>query len=158
MKGILLDYIEGCSLDDIVHRFPRSTWQTTVDEALGIVHTMDMMKLLNEDVAEWNCIVSGASDSAGEDNERETAKPRVQMIDLAMCRARRADKSDGDWGRAKHHAQEEVFALAMKQYWKRKQNFDLDFEMAYPYGKYSDTLCDACGRIFVRYDHVCPNK
>lgn len=72
MKGILLDYIEGCGLEDIGNHFPRSCWLFIVDEALRIVRTMDKMCMLNEDVALRNFVVSRELDSVLDDSHGET--------------------------------------------------------------------------------------
>lgn len=156
VKGILLDFIDGCNLDAVAQNFPRSTWQGIVDEALGIVRTMDNMNILKKDVAERNFIVSAAPDSVEVGEQGESTEPHVYIIDLAMCRLRRADESDGDWGRAKNNTLEESFADFVKKDLKRDHNFELDFNIEFKYLKYGDTECADYGHV--RYDHVCPTN
>lgn len=154
LKGVLLDYIEGCDLNEVVQHFPRSSWKYIVDEAVKIIYAMDKLNILNRDVHERNFVISGASDSVVSVNQGEPAQPRVYMIDLAMCRVRRPDESDGEWGRAKHKEGEALFGVSLKEKWKKRHNFELDYEYKMPYRKYADRWCDLCGLDFVHWDLV----
>lgn len=110
------------------------------------------MNILNEDVAEWNFVVTEASDVDQVDNQGEPVKPHLWMIDLAMCRTRGVDESDGDWFRDKHHSNEEVFAGTMKNILKAYHDFDLNFKLTLQYLKYGDKFCDGCDGNLVRYN------
>lgn len=126
VKAILLDYVEGCNLNEVVHHFPRSSWKHFVDEAVKIAHTVDKLNILNRDVDERNFVISGSPDSALGDNQGKLPKPHMFMIDLAMCRIRRSDESDGEWGRAKFNEDEALFTVTLKQKWKKHQDFELE--------------------------------
>lgn len=117
VKGILLDYIDGCDVFEMVNRFPRTSWQYIVNEALEICRVMNEMDILNTDVSPKNFVVAGAPATAVSSNHGENVKPHVYMIDLAMCRVRRPDEADGEWGYAKYRI--ENFALGLKRELKK---------------------------------------
>lgn len=75
-----------------------------------------------------------------------------------MCRVRRPDEAEGEWGLAKHNGLEECFANEMKKKLKADHGFQLDFNLVKRCRQYADAECAACGYNTVRYNHVCPNK
>jgi hypothetical protein len=58
IKGILLQYIEGGNMWDIVNSFFQSSWQDLVDQAVAIVRILGDHNILNQDVRPENFLVS----------------------------------------------------------------------------------------------------
>ncbi|KAK7422777.1 hypothetical protein QQZ08_009402 [Neonectria magnoliae] len=126
VKGLLLQYIDGCDLWGIVHRFPRSSWQDIVDQALAIIRVLGDYNILNKDVRPENFMVSTTTEGR---QQEEEGQHRVFMIDFALCRFREQDESDLEWGRAKFSKDEEgAIALRMKKLLSEKHDFQLHYE------------------------------
>lgn len=98
----------------MVHQFPRSSLKYIVDAAVKIIHIMDDMNIRNEDAKERNSVVTGEHESVEPVEDGKHPKPHVYMIDLALCRVRRLDESEGEWGSAKHSEYETGFAQHLK--------------------------------------------
>ncbi|KAK7402684.1 hypothetical protein QQX98_011547 [Neonectria punicea] len=127
VKGLLLQYIDGCDLWNIVHRFPRSSWQEIVDQALAIIRVLGDYNILNKDVRPENFMVSTTMEN--HQQEEEAQQCRVFMVDFALCRFRGQDESDLDWGRAKFSKDEDgAIALRMKKLLSEKHDFQLHYE------------------------------
>ncbi|KAK0254915.1 hypothetical protein LTR01_007865 [Friedmanniomyces endolithicus] len=89
IRGVLIEYIPGPSLENLAEQVPPEHWQYCVDQAVQIVRTYAHLPILNMDVKTRNVIVSPAA--AGWDHAR------VVMIDFGLCRFRDSDESDAEW-------------------------------------------------------------
>lgn len=133
VRGILLEYINGCNLMDIVDHFPRSSWQRIVNQAVATIRILSDHNILNNDVRPENFVVCPVGDG---DPKQD---PQVFMIDFALCRFRAADESDAEWGRAKHGKDEEgAIGLRMKKV-LAYHDYELDYEYSQRYAEWADT-------------------
>jgi tRNA A-37 threonylcarbamoyl transferase component Bud32 len=85
---ILLRYIEGFPLHDIAEFAPKTTWQKTCEDAIRIVGILGDRGILNEDVKPWNFIV----------HQESASSFKASMIDFGMCRLRKKNQDEEDWG------------------------------------------------------------
>ena len=120
VKGIMLEYIPGFSLSDlVVSGVPPGAWQGIVDRAIRIVHALSDRDVLNKDVRPTNFIASGWSGDDG-DNDQAIEEFRIFMIDFGQSRLRREDEADPEWGRAKWRQDEEgAVGLVMQRRLKK---------------------------------------
>lgn len=134
VKGILLEYIDGFNLRQVPEYCPRSTWQDIVDQAVSIVRLMGDYNILNRDVRPENFIVSPLLGG------QEVQQYRVFMIDFGLCRIRREDETDLQWGMAKCTKDEEgAVGLVMQMILKRDYGFELHYERSGRYDEWADT-------------------
>lgn len=118
VKGLLLEYIDGFSLENLTDHAPRSAWQDIVDQAVAATHVLGDHNILDWDRRPINFMVT----------PKEEGGFRVAMIDFGVARFRREDESDSDWGRAKLSENEEgAVGLVMKKRLSRHE-FDLHYE------------------------------
>ena len=96
VPGVLLERIEGFSLEHIHLHVPMEFWQDICDKAIKIVNCISHRGILNEDVKTRNVIVR--KKGRGYD---------VVMIDFAQCRFRERDESEKEWKLAKQQQDEE---------------------------------------------------
>lgn len=130
VKGVLLEYIEGYNMWDMLDHFPPSTWQGLVDEAIGIVHILSDYSILNQDVRPENFLVAPGKDGAA---------PRVYMIDFGCCRFRREDESDEDWGRDKNSRNEDgAIGARVQQKAKRDYGVELVYEVSERFAQWGE--------------------
>ena len=97
VKGLLLQYIPGFTLQNLAKFAPRGAWQNIVDQALNAVHMLHNNNILNKDVRLPNFMVSPLVNGGYQ----------VYMIDFGLCILRRADHSDREWGQLKVYFDEE---------------------------------------------------
>ncbi|KAF5695720.1 hypothetical protein FMUND_15829 [Fusarium mundagurra] len=116
-QGILLQYLPGFSLSNIVDNAPEASWQAIVDQAIQIVHVLGDHGILNADVRPDNFIVVPKDDTY-----------QVFMIDFGQCRFRRENESDAEWGRAKWRQDEEGAVGHVMKSRLKKVGFELNFE------------------------------
>ena len=136
VKGILLEYIDGCNLRDIVDHFPRSSWQDIFNQAIAIVRIMDDCNILNTDVRPENFLVCTDPDG------HRHPYSKVFMIDFGMSRFRGPDESDAEWGRAKHNENEEgAVGLIMRKV-LRNHGFEVSYEHPLKYDEWGETEDD----------------
>lgn len=134
VKGILLQYIDGCSLRHVPERCPRSTWQDTVNKAVSIIRLMGDYNILNRDVRPDNFMVPPSSSS------QDGQSYRVYIIDFDLCRIRGNEETDLEWGRAKSTKDEEgAVGLVMQMILKRDHGFELEYESSGRYDEWADT-------------------
>ncbi|KAH7246592.1 hypothetical protein BKA59DRAFT_439214 [Fusarium tricinctum] len=125
-KGILLQYLPGFSLSEMIQNAPRTSWQGIVDEAVQKVHLLGDHNILNKDVRPANFMVVPKNGAY-----------RVFMIDFGQCRFRRKDETDAEWGRAKRDQDEEgAVALVMEMRLKRV-GFELQYEQSPRYSEWA---------------------
>jgi hypothetical protein len=121
-KGILLQYLPGYSLSEMIDNAPRTSWQGIVDQAIQKVHLFGDHNILNKDVRPANFMVVPKNGTYS-----------VFMIDFGQCRFRRKDETDAEWGRAKWGEDEEgAVALIMRLRLKRV-GFKLQYEHSLRY-------------------------
>ncbi|KAF0636544.1 hypothetical protein FPSE5266_08061 [Fusarium pseudograminearum] len=89
-KGIILEYLRGFTLRDMIHRAAAVAWQDIFDQAIKIVDILGDHNILNKDVRLENFMVVPRPN-----------KYQVFMIDFGLCRFRGDDESDEEWGRDK---------------------------------------------------------
>lgn len=150
VKGVLLEYIEGYSMWDMLDHFPQSTWQGFVDEAIGIVHILSDYSIINLDVRPENFIVA-----PGKDGE----EPRVYMIDFGCCKFRREDESDKEWGSEKNCRNEDgAIGARVQQRAKRKYGVELVYEVSERFAEWAEGEDEfeegmrECPHIFMNQD------
>ncbi|KAH8180036.1 hypothetical protein LIA77_01555 [Sarocladium implicatum] len=122
INGVLLQYIDGFPLPDIVAHAPRSQWQNIVDQAVTTIRAMGDCGVMNHDVRSDSFLVARKSDSY-----------HVFMIDFGLARLRYNDESDQEWATDKLMEDEDgAVGYVMKQ--RLAQH---DFELLYqPSDKY----------------------
>ncbi|KAF4466101.1 hypothetical protein FALBO_7037 [Fusarium albosuccineum] len=131
IKGLLLQYIKGSNLWDMVDHFPQSSWQDIVDQAVGTVHLLGHHNILNQDVRPENFMVSTRAE-AGQ------TYGQVFMIDFALCRFRGQNESESEWGRDKHTRDETgAVGLRMKKF-LGERGFDLKSERSRRYAQWAN--------------------
>lgn len=103
VKGILLEYVVGCSLLQVPNKFPTSCWQYIAEQAISKVRTLDTKDILNKDVDPRNFVIAklGTSSNPSENNVR------VCMVDFGLCRIREEGELDWEWASAKLEYDEE---------------------------------------------------
>ena len=132
VKGILLEYIKGCNLLDIVDHFPRSSWQDIVNQAIAIAGMMDDRNILNTDVRPENFLVCTDPDG------RRHPYCKVFMIDFGMSRFRGSDESDAEWGRAKWGEDEECAVGVVMKKVLGNHGFELPYEPSMKYFEWAE--------------------
>lgn len=120
--GLLLEYLPGFTLSDMINKVPRSLWQSIVDRAIEIVNIISDHGVLNEDVRPDNFIIVPKDGTY-----------QVFMIDFGMCKLRRDDESDAEWGRKKWDEDEAGAVGVIMQTRLKKVGFDLQFDYSPKY-------------------------
>ena len=124
IKGILLEYIPGFSLSDlIVSGVPPGAWQGIVDQGIRIVHALSDRGVLNKDVRPANFIVS----RSGDGYDQAVEEFRVSMIDFGQSRLRREDESDPEWGRVEWQQDEEGAVGLVMQHRLKKVGIEIPY-------------------------------
>ncbi|KAF5005143.1 hypothetical protein FDECE_8400 [Fusarium decemcellulare] len=132
VKGILLQYIKGSNMWDIVDHCPQSSWQDIVDQAVAIVHILGDHDILNKDVRPENFVVSNMEEGVQKHGQ-------VFMIDFALCRFRRQDEPMSVWGRDKY-TRDEPGAIGLRmQKFLGQRGFTLKYKHATRYEEWADT-------------------
>ena len=120
IKGILLEFIDGCNLFQIAN-VPREDWREVCEEAVRVIRLLDDFSILNIDVSPSNIMVCQSA------SEKEK-KYRVVMLDFGRCSERLPGESDTEWGRAKWNENEEgAIGLVMQRRLKRDFAYDWPF-------------------------------
>ncbi|KAM0283674.1 hypothetical protein ACHAO9_009602 [Fusarium lateritium] len=121
-RGIMLQYLPGFSLSDMIQSAPRTSWQGIVDQAVQSVNVLDDHNILNLDVRPANFMVVLKNDTY-----------RVFMIDFGHCRFRRKDETDEEWGSAKWMRDEEGAVALVMEMRLKKAGFELQYEPTLKY-------------------------
>ncbi|GAB1313412.1 hypothetical protein MFIFM68171_03622 [Madurella fahalii] len=132
IKGILLEYIRGFSLSDIISKAPPETWQGIVDQAIRVVHALGDHGVLNKDVRPDNFIVSQC------DCNEHSTEFHVFMIDFGQSRLRGDDETDFDWGRDKWQQDEEGAVGLVMQHRLRKVGVEISYVPSYRYLEFAE--------------------
>jgi hypothetical protein len=116
-KGFLLQYLHGFTLRDMIAKAPAAAWQDIVDQGIKTVDILGDHDIVNKDVRLDNFIIV----------------PRIHtyqvfMIDFGLCRFRRPDESDAEWGRVKCNEDEEGFVGLMMKMFTKKVGFELRYK------------------------------
>jgi hypothetical protein len=127
-KGLLLEYIDGFTMEEITDYAPRSAWQDIVDQAVAATHLLGDHNILDRDRRPVNYMVSPKKEGGF----------RVVMIDFGVARFRREDESDREWGKAKYTKDEEgAVGLVMKKHLSY-HDFELRFVSSERYREWMD--------------------
>jgi hypothetical protein len=127
VKGLLLEYIDGFTMEEIVDHAPRSAWQDIVDQAVAATHLLGDHNILDRDRRPMNYMVSPKKEGGF----------RVAMVDFGVARFRREDESDREWGKAKLTKDEEgAVGLVMKKKLSY-HDFELRFERSERYWEWA---------------------
>ena len=94
--GILLQYLEGFSLEDLGVKAGLEHWQKIGEETIRIVNDIGGRNIRNDDVQLRNFVVVPAMDEF-----------KVFMIDFASCVLRKAADDEYSWRRSKRSVDEE---------------------------------------------------
>ncbi|KAL9027006.1 MAG: hypothetical protein Q9196_004415 [Gyalolechia fulgens] len=98
VRGILLELIEGYSLNDLARYAHQSSWQRICDKAIHTINLISDHGILNEDVKTRNVLIRT------HENDSECG---VVVIDFAQCRFREMYQSEADWRHEKWLEDEE---------------------------------------------------
>lgn len=123
IKGILLQYIEGFTLTNLISQAPQSSWQNIINQAIRITHILGDEEILNADVRPDNFIVNPIHKR----KDTPCHDYRVFMIDFGQSRLRQGDESDFDWGRAKWQQDEEGAVGLVMRHRLRKLGVEIAF-------------------------------
>lgn len=94
IPGILIEYIDGVSLEDTETLVPREHWHPICNASMVAVNKLGDYDVLNEDVRPENILIRNADYS-------------VVMIDFAQARLRRDDECWQEWKECKWMQDEE---------------------------------------------------
>lgn len=132
IKGILLEYIPGFSLSDLVSNVPPEACQGIVDQAIRVVHALSDRDVLNQDVRPTNFIVSRSGGNG------QAMEFRIVMIDFGQSRLRREDESDPEWGRVKWQQDEEGAVGLVMQHRLKKVGIEISYVPSYRYLEFAE--------------------
>lgn len=132
IKGILLEYVPGFSLSDLVSNVPPEACQGIVDQGIRIVHALSDRDVLNTDVRPSNFIVSRSGD------DDQAMDYRLVMIDFGQSRLRREDESDPEWGRVKWQQDEEGAVGLVMQHRLKKLGIEISYVNSYRYLEFAE--------------------
>ncbi|KAK8127064.1 uncharacterized protein PG998_002823 [Apiospora kogelbergensis] len=117
IRAILIEYIPGFSLNDLVTETPKSDWAGICDQAIGAVQKIIDHDFVNYDFAPRNALVvrrggSGHGGDVGEEEADGSAAPspysyQVFYIDFGQCAFRDASVTDEEWRETKRQRDEE---------------------------------------------------
>lgn len=130
VKAILIEFIDGYMLEDMLYHAPKEDWVDIVDESVRIVRLMDDYNLLKGVFRRAFVMVSPQT------SEIEEFEYRIVFIDFGLCRFRYDEETDKKWGRRKfYEGGEEAIGLVMQDIMKRQCGYEYDFT---PSGKYDE--------------------
>lgn len=96
--GILLEYIKGYELTDILDNAPEKDWQYICDEAIQIIQLICMRGVLNKDIKTRSFTIHQDSDMK---------KPKLYMMDFGQCIFRHQLESVADFREMQANENEE---------------------------------------------------
>ena len=143
VPGILIEFIDGITLEGWAVRVPQSQWQSLCDGAVQVIHKISEHEILNEDVKPRNMIIRKRSGEPSNSSRRSEDQSdisneqslKVFAIDFGNCRFRRAGETDDQWREAKFWQEEEgiiggdICYAAKRNYgvkiqWKPSREYD----------------------------------
>lgn len=142
IPGILLEYIPGPTLSEMVDTLPRDSWQSHVDQAIEVVRSYAHSGVVNKDIRCSNFVIN---ESVPEGHEH-----RVVMIDFALCELRTPEQSEFEWGRAKWDVDEEGAVGVVMKGRLAKLGFNLQFTPSSQWTKYAWTEAERSPSVRTR--------
>ena len=135
IPGILLEFIDGFTLDTLHLETPQCQWQNLCDQAVKVVHWISDHNVLNEDVRRGNMLVRKKGGKPIKSKRVEDASDPVLVdgydifaIDFGLSRLRRHDETDDEWREAKYEEHEdEKIGFGMRSMLKNSCGFELNF-------------------------------
>ena len=158
VPGILIEYIDGFTLEDVHLQAPQSHWQYLCDQAMEVVNRISDRNVLNQDVRRGNMIVRKKKDTPIENGH--TPKPSdpklgdiydVLAIDFGLSRLRRPNETDDQWREAKFEQHEdENIGLVMASALKKSHGVELNWYQSRRYdGPWTLERFESC----LTYEH-----
>jgi hypothetical protein len=139
VKGILLEYVDGFSLEQLADYAHRSTWQDIVNQACAATHILGDYNIVDYDRRLENFLVS----------PRGNDSFHVFMIDFGHCRFKREEESERDFGRAKAFEDEEGgVGMLLQKILKNRHDFDLRYTHS---GRYENWKDGEDGKLWEKY-------
>ncbi|KAM0548324.1 hypothetical protein ACHAO7_006749 [Fusarium culmorum] len=126
-KGLLLQYLPGPTIQEMIVETPDAPWRNIVDQALKIVSILGDHDVLNKDMRLENLIVVPKNDTY-----------QVFMIDFGLSRLRYPGEPIEDWGRAKSDCDEEGFVGLMMQIKLKKIGIEINYESSERWSEWAD--------------------
>lgn len=87
IPGILMQYLDGFSFEELPAHAPKELWQSIGEDAIRIVHCLHSRDVLNTDTSSRSIIIC----------KDKNSKFRVFMIDFALCKFREDVEDDTQW-------------------------------------------------------------
>ena len=97
VKGVLLEFIDGCTLDVMPTYFPEEDWDRICSKAVENQRQIDAFPIRNQDARPGNVMVTRSAPNVY----------RVVTMDFGLCEFREEDESDDKWGNSKWNEDEE---------------------------------------------------
>ncbi|KAK7908956.1 hypothetical protein PG985_014834 [Apiospora marii] len=111
LRAILLEYIPGFPLHDLVTETPELDWAAIGDQAIEAVRKIIDHDFINFDYMPRNTLVVRRDPGDGRDNDNESSSSsssyQVFYVDFAQCRFRDPSESDEVWRENKRQRDEE---------------------------------------------------
>lgn len=128
VKGVVLEFIDGCSLDAMPTYFPEEDWDRICSEAVENQRQIDAFPIRNPDVRPGNVMVS----------QLAPKEYRVVTLDFGLCEFREEDESEEEWGTSKLEEDEEGnIGLNMQERLERKHGHRWDFHHSSRFAKWA---------------------
>ncbi|KAL6924175.1 hypothetical protein FSST1_001449 [Fusarium sambucinum] len=126
-NGLVLEYLDGFTLEDVMDKTPASAWQDIADQAVKIGVMLGDYDICNQDVRPENFMVVPKNDTY-----------QVFMIDFGLCRFRRPDESVAEWGMKKWNSGEDWIGGARLKTLANKVGVELHFELSLRYIEWAE--------------------
>ncbi|KAG6001436.1 hypothetical protein E4U21_004325 [Claviceps maximensis] len=111
VRGILMEYIEGFPLNEVVTETPESDWAPICDQAIEVVRKISDGDFINFDIKTRNILVRRAESDQRQMQRQGTSfsSPSYQVffLDFGECKLRDASDSDEVWRERKRQKNEE---------------------------------------------------
>ncbi|KAM0333406.1 hypothetical protein ACHAQA_002067 [Verticillium albo-atrum] len=135
IPGILIEYIDGFRLSDLIQHTDQAEWNYLVNRAVEVTgEILNTGNVLDQDVRPDNMMV--CRDPAWERGYR------LVMIDFGNCRFRGENETMEEWGLAKHRQDEDgAMGEIMKIKLKEQAGFLADCKHRLSWVKYAEREC-----------------
>ncbi|KAG5975078.1 hypothetical protein E4U55_007894 [Claviceps digitariae] len=115
VRGILMEYIPGFPLNEVVTATPESDWAPICDQAIEVIRTISDGDFINFDIKTRNILVrragpdqqQGCSSSSSSSSSSPSSSYQVFFLDFGECRLRDPADSDEIWRERKRQRNEE---------------------------------------------------
>jgi serine/threonine protein kinase len=128
IKGVLLEFIDGCTLSEMPSKIPREDWGDICHQAVQVVRLLDDYSILNRDVRPSNVMVTRSVPD----------KYRVVMLDFGQCIFRQPEDTDKQWGRRKWTMDEEGAIGKVMEHRLKKLGYDSGFVHSFRFLKWAE--------------------